>query len=38
MQRLIMIARYLSHLFESAILNIIYLSGEVFDDVTWYRL
>lgn len=33
-----MIAGYFSYLFESALLNIIYPGGEVFDDVTWHRL
>jgi len=35
MQRLIMIARYFSHLFESTRLNIIHPGGEVFHDMTW---
>jgi hypothetical protein len=38
MQRLIMIAGYLSHLLESTLLDIIHPGGEVFDDVTWHRL
>jgi len=38
MQRLIMIAGYLSCLFESAFLNILYPGGEVFDDVSWHLL
>jgi hypothetical protein len=33
-----MIAGYLSHLFESTLLNIINPGGKVFDDVTWHRL
>jgi hypothetical protein len=38
MQGLIMLAGYVSHLFESTLLNIIHPGGEVFHDVTWYRL
>jgi hypothetical protein len=33
-----MIAGYFSHLFESALLNIIHPGGEVLDGVTWYCL
>jgi hypothetical protein len=33
-----MIARYLSHLVESTLLNVIHPGSEVFNDVTWYRL
>ena len=33
-----MIAGYFSYLFESALLNIIYPGGEVFDDAAWHRL
>jgi hypothetical protein len=38
MQRLIMIARDLSHLFESAILDIIDPGGEVFNDIARHLL